>query len=313
VELQYDVYANLEATVDNIDLRQIEAREHFIVILAPEVINTALNPDSRIYREFKTAVESQRNIIALTPKDFEMSATPAPTDPILKAIMTTPRVRVNTGHINQLASHLEANFFQQAPRSMTIPSPTADADEVAKRQKRARTYAREATIRLNTEKRFLGAVSKIRQGHYEEALHDLDMVIAENNKNENAYLQRGRVLRRMGRTTAALRDYEQATNLSPKMVAAHIGRGELLLETERYQQAIAAFEAALEAQEKSAPALAGKALTLFVSGQPDKARELWAKLIHRDANYADAEWTAGVFDWPESLQKQAASLLETMK
>ncbi|MEM6282324.1 MAG: tetratricopeptide repeat protein [Chloroflexota bacterium] len=309
----YDAYVNMEATVDEVDLRQIEAREHFIIILAPEVLATALNPESRIYQELKTALKSKRNLVALTPHDMSAGTIADSEDIVLRALTKIPRLRINSGHINQVAAHLASDFFTRSPVGTTVPAPEGDADIVAERQAEARSYTRQATIRLNTEKRFLGAVARIRQGKYEEALQDLDTVIAENKQNENAYLQRGLVLRRMGHTTAALRDYEQATNLSPKMVAAHIGRGELLLETSRYQQAKSAFQAALEAQKRSAPALAGLALAYYASGKPDKARELWAHLIQWDAKYGDAADAAKAFGWPDDFKRRAATLLETMK
>jgi tetratricopeptide (TPR) repeat protein len=167
----------------------------------------------------------------------------------------------------------------------------------------------QATIRLNTEKMFFQAVVKIRRGDYDGALADLDLVIADNPNNESAYLQRGRVLRKNGRKTAALRDYEQATKLSPKLVAAHIGRGELLLVTERYQQSQSAFESALNLQSESAPAIAGMALARYAQDDAEQGRELWSWLIERDSNYADPVWAGQVFDWEDDLVERAKELL----
>ena len=303
----YDVFMDIEAGVDDVNLRQIDAREHFVMLLSPGAIANERNP--RLEAEFARAVESKRNMILLLTRDFAFEEEISNIQGPLADLKQLKFLRVQPNQIAHVIRLLDEDHLQNNARTRSKPTPAEDQATVREKLNKAREYTMQATIRLNTEKLFFQAVVKIRRGDFEEALADLDLVIADNPNNESAYLQRGRVLRKNGRKTAALRDYEQATKLSPKLVAAHIGRGELLLVTERFLQAQTAFENALKLQSESAPAIAGLALARYAQDDVSKGRELWSWLIERDRNYADAVWAGQVFDWEEALVERAQELL----
>lgn len=303
----YDVFMDIETGVDDVNLRQIEAREHFIMLLSPGAIANERNP--RLEAEFDRAARSKRNMLLLLTRDFSFAEETGAVEGPLGHLNRVKFVRVQPNQISNVIRLLDEDHLQGSARARSKPTPPEDKPIVAQKLARAREYTMQATIRLNTEKMFFQAVVKIRRGDYDGALADLDLVIADNPNNESAYLQRGRVLRKVGRKTAALRDYEQATKLSPKLVAAHIGRGELLLLTERYQQAQAAYESALHLQAESAPAIAGMALARYAQDDAAKGRELWSWLVDRESKYADPEWAGQVFDWEDALVERARELL----
>lgn len=309
-QMGYDVYMDLEERVDSINLGQIAARAHFIIVLSPDALNAA--GEKRLSAEFDAALHHKRNILVIATRDTDVRTELAGVTGTLKQVAQMPLLHIHAKHIHQVIHHLADDFLLKSPAGKLIPTPQKDLAFVKERQAAASRYTKEVTVRLNTEKSLFEAVAKIRRGDYDDALHDLDLVIAENPLNESAYLQRGRVLRRMGRITAALRDYERAASLSPKMVAAQIGLGEMLLETERFSRALEAFDAALAIQDSSAPALAGRALAMFGAGDTDAALQTWQQLVQRDANYADALWAKDVFDWREPLVEQAQALLHKM-
>ncbi|MEO0565124.1 MAG: tetratricopeptide repeat protein, partial [Chloroflexota bacterium] len=234
--LGYDVFMDINEGVDEVNLHQIAAREHFIILLTPGAISNA--KDDRIESEFEQAVAVKRNIVMLLTRDFSFEDELAGVDGLLTHLPRIPTLRIQPKQINQVVRLMEEEHLMQGAKAPLQPTPDDEVDEVARRLDQAREYTQQATIRLNTEKLFFQAVVKIRRGDHDGALMDLDLVISDNPNNESAYLHRGRVLRKKGRKTAALKDYEQATRLSPKLVAAHVGRGELLLETERFKQAM---------------------------------------------------------------------------
>jgi tetratricopeptide (TPR) repeat protein len=306
----FDVFMNIEQGVDDVNLNQIAARAHFIILLTPGAV-VKEDPHDRLAREFTHAVEHKRNIVLLLTRDMHLEDELSDTAGMLAHLPRVPQMRIQPKQIKQVIRVLQENHLTKDPVGEIIPTPEDEVDKVAERIEQAREYTMQATIRLNTERMFFKAVVKIRQGDYDGALTDLDAVIADNPQNESAYLQRGRVLRKKGQTKAALKDYEQAARLSPKLVAAHIGRGELLLALERFQPALDAFQHALNMEGESAPAIAGMALTQAALSQHEDANRLWGWLVERDSHYSDPVWTGEVFDWDEALVQRAKVLLNS--
>lgn len=307
--MDYDVFMDIEPGVDAVNLNQVAARDHFIMILTPNALNHANQPDDRLTAEYEQAIAHKRNMVLLLTRDFSL-------DDELQGVgglwVHLPRLAHMRLQPNQFGPIIQALANDYLLRKSGAPAqPTPDHEVVLVRQKieAACEYTQQATIRLNTEKLFFQAMVKIRRGEYEAALNDLDLVIADNPNNESAYLQRARVLRKKGRKTAALKDYEQATRLSPKLVAAHIGRGELLLDSGRTKQAHESFSAALQLQSESAPAIAGMALTHFALDELERAATFWGWLLERDENYGDPYWAGEVFDWDEVLIHRAVELI----
>lgn len=300
----YDVFMDINEGIDDVNLHQIGARAHFLMILTPHTLDSIDKPDDRLRQEFDSAQKHRRNIVLLLAKDFEF-----PHGAFSQQIQSLPQIRMQPKQFDEMVRLLDEIYLQVSPQQPAVPAPDDELAIVQARIDEARNYTQQTTIRLNTEKQFFAAVVKIRQGDFDGALGDLDLVIADNPNNESAYLQRGRVLRKKGRKTAALKDYEQATRLSPKLVVAHIGRGELLLESGRNTQALEAFQHALDLQADNAPAIAGMALTLHALNQTGDALKMWGTLIDRDENYTDPQWTGEVFDWTAPLVQLARDLL----
>ncbi len=311
-EMDYDVYMHLEGDIDSISLRQIAAREHFIMVLTPGALEEADSMRDRQMMEYRVATKHVRNILLLQTKDFDFDAEATLAAGMLKELRQQPSMRVPMPHLSQVVQHIANEVLTKRAGAPTVPAPASDHAIVAKRITAVKQYAQQATIRLGTERMLLQAVAKIRQGDYQGALNDLDLVILDNPQNENAYLQRGRVLKKMGRKTAAIRDYEQATYLSPKMVTAHIGLGDLLLETERYQRAYDSYQEAVNVQNDLLPALAGMALAQQGMGNAAESKRLWRILVDHDDNYADPQWTGETFDWNKALIQQARKLMKKL-
>ena len=307
----FDVFMDLEDGVDSVNLRQIAAREHFIMVITPGTLSKIKNEDQdRLVLEFKTAAKLRRNIIVVTTRDVTLSAEldTLSADSVLHNLSRFPVVRTQIKRLPQAVTQLENEQLQQPAQGEIQPTPDDDRDAVAAKLSQAQEYVQQATIRLNTEKQFFEAVAFIREGQYETALRTLDLIIADNPNNENAYLQRAFVLRKLGRQTAALRDYEQAARLSPKLIKAHIGRGEVLLSMERHMLAKEAYTAALQIDDETPSAIAGMALTYHALDRTDEGLQLWGRLQRWDERYDDADWAGKRFEWNETLIAQLHDL-----
>lgn len=311
-ELDYDVYIDLDDVVDPVSLRQIAAREHFIMILTPGALRMANHPDDRLVQDLHTATQHQRNMLALVTRDTNYDSEFSHTGGLMDGLADVEALRITSSHLPAVVNVLQGEFFRRRAQGATVPTPPADAAQVEAKLLTAKEYALQSTIKLQSEGTLFKAVAKIREGRYNEALNELDSVIAQSPSNESAYFHRAGLLRMMGRKTAAMRDYEKATQLSPKMTEAHIGRGELLLGSARYLQALESFKMAQRVQKDSAPAIAGAALANHGLGNTTEATRLWQILLARDPHYRRLDWVVKTFDWDNDIAKLLRNLLNKL-
>ncbi|WP_431923566.1 tetratricopeptide repeat protein [Micromonospora wenchangensis] len=83
-------------------------------------------------------------------------------------------------------------------------------------------------------------------GRPQEALADLDTVIAIDPNYAEYHLDRGTLLRRLGRLDEALESYEQAARLSPPFPEVYYNRADVLLELGAPDEALAGFDRVLD-------------------------------------------------------------------
>lgn len=275
------------------------------MLLTPGTLSQIVNPDrDRLVLEFKTAAKLKRNIVLITTRDFQLSKEIQAVGGVLENLTRFPVVRTQIKRVPHTAEQLKANYLSKSAAGSLEPTPQTDQSAVETKREQAVDYAQQATIRLNSEKQFFEAVATFRRGEHEQALRMLDLIIADNPNNENAYLQRAMVLRELGRRTAALRDYEQAARLSPKLLKAHVGQGELLLEMERYLLAKQAYETALRIKADAGIAIIGMSLTEYALGDMEASLRHWQRLKEHDSRYADSAWIQQSFDWGEKLMSR---------
>lgn len=312
IRLEYDVFMDIDEDIAPASLRQVAAREHFVMILAPGVLDRAGAKDDRLTLDFEEAVRHKRNMVLLLTRDFYFDRELGAVSGVMSHLPRIKSLRVNPNHMKSIINILDTEFFIKRAAAPPTPTPPEDEPYVQRKIAAVRDYAKQTTIRQNTEKLLFRAVQRIHRGHHEDALQDLDIVISDSPKNENAYLQRAILQQKMGRFTAALRDYEKAVQISPKMVNAHVGRGQLLLVMGRSQQALKAFMMGLRVEKDSSVALAGAALANQSLGNAEEATRQWKELIARDANYADPAWTQKRFGWDDELTQRMSNLVKQL-
>ncbi|MFJ2029657.1 tetratricopeptide repeat protein [Streptosporangium sp. NPDC087985] len=109
-------------------------------------------------------------------------------------------------------------------------------------------------------------------GRPEDALEDLDAVIAADPGYPDYYIDRGNLLHRLGRRDAAIADYETAMRVGPPFPEPYYNRAEILFSAGDHQGALVDLDHALELDPGFVDGLANRAGLLAALGEYDRAR-----------------------------------------
>ena len=108
-------------------------------------------------------------------------------------------------------------------------------------------------------------------GCSQECLDDYAVVIAEDPNHAEHYLERGNVLRRIGRFDDAFADYERAIRLSPPFPEIYYNRADLRALTGDIEGALADFSYVIELEPDFVDAYANRAALYLENGDLDRA------------------------------------------
>ena len=122
----------------------------------------------------------------------------------------------------------------------------------------------------------------------EEALSQVDVVLAEDPSSATAHAQRAVLLARLGRDEEALESYDKALELQPDFGDVLFNRGNLLRKTGQYEQALSAYDRALELEPEDAALLNNRGVTLFLLERYQESLDSYARAITLRPDYADA-------------------------
>ncbi len=132
-----------------------------------------------------------------------------------------------------------------------------------------------------------------RSGRYADALAAYDRALGIRPDDFHLHYNRGIALRNHGDPDGALEAYERAISIAPGFSPALANLGLLYAERGRHAEAIAALETALELQPEYAVAEENLAFARLIAGDYEAARELSLALLERRPASASAHNTLG--------------------
>ncbi|MGE0430775.1 MAG: tetratricopeptide repeat protein [Planctomycetota bacterium] len=137
--------------------------------------------------------------------------------------------------------------------------------------------------------RHLGVLYAVGARDPERALEYLDRALELAPDNAAARMNRGVVLRRLGRPDRALIDLDAAVHAAPRSAEAVYNRGVVKRDLVDLPGAMADFDRALELNPQYADALAQRAFQRYQIGQPGPAFEDATRAIELDSGLAEAQ------------------------
>jgi len=283
---------------DALDLAQIEAHAHFLILLTPGLIEPLQDADDPTRREIEHAVAARRGIIPLLTNGFTFSTMLLPSKiSVLRryyGLAITPEtLRENVATLGERLAN--AHFF-----GAIVSTPPEQEAAVAARVAQAASQPFPTTDQLRAETLFNRALARARHDHAAKRA-DYDEVLRLNPAHIYARFERALERRRSSDEAGAFEDYSEILRLNPQFYKAYNNRAELYFTRGQYERALADYEQATALRPDDTVALAGKALTLHALERVESALRLWKPLLMRDERFHDANWVGRELRLPAAM------------
>lgn len=279
---RYDVFMDIDITdtveFDEVILRQIEARAHFIPVLTPGDMALYANPKDWKRLNIEHAIRRGRNIVPLLVNGFDFKeAAPYFTGELAK-LAEYPAVTVPIEYFQAAMDRLRTQHLETAPDIEVVPVPKQD----------------ESLVRITTRK-----IAKIQ-------------FVTDKQLQAEAHFQRAFARARHDHA-AKIADFTEALTIYPEYVAAYMERGISKRILGDFVGAIEDATAAIKLDAKNAELYTQRGIAYFLNGEGDKANEDYAHSLRLHPgsaetyiNRADARRSAE--DFAGALEDLTAAL-----
>ena len=295
-----DVYININRfdNRDDLDLEQIEAHTHFLVILTPSLIEALQDAEDPTRREIEHAIIKRRNIIPLLTNGFMFNTMMLPNKiSVLRrhyGLLVAPEtLSENIATLNERLAN--AHFF-----GIIIVPSTDHQQAAAARLGETIEQPIPTTDELSAETLFNRALARPRQDHAAKRV-DYDEVLRLNPAHVYARFERALERRRSNDEVGAFEDYSEILHLNPQFYKAYNNRAELYFARGQFEQALDDYEQATALRPDYVMALAGKALTLHALGRVEASIRLWKPLLTQDDRFHEASWVGRELRLPAAM------------
>ncbi|MCM1010838.1 MAG: tetratricopeptide repeat protein [Fusobacterium sp.] len=122
-----------------------------------------------------------------------------------------------------------------------------------------------------TEDHLRVAEAEVLSGNDKEALLYYDIIISKDKYNDNVYLDRARLYKKMGKNYDSINDYTTVLRLNPSQRVVYKERGLLLVSTKAYRKGILDLDIAIQDEPQNSQLYYFRALAKDATGHHDEA------------------------------------------
>jgi tetratricopeptide (TPR) repeat protein len=293
----YDVFMDVESidngVFDNIILRQIEARPHFIVILTQGSLERCADPNDWMRREIECAIEKRRNIVPLLVNDFDFKAAKPSLTGKLAELGRYNGVPVPHDFFEEAMQRLRSRFLKKPASGAIKPTPAADQPAVQHTIERVTAQSAPTDRELDAEVSFHRGLARDKMD-FKGKVEDYTEAIRLNPNYTDAYKNRATARYNLGDYEGALADYDEALRLNPHYAEVCYGRGMARKAIGNLPGALADFNAALRLKPLYPDAYNSRGLLHSERGDYDTAIADFDQAVQLNPTYADAYRNRGM-------------------
>ena len=308
----YDVFMDVESidsgTFDTVILNQIEARGHFVVVLTPGSVERCVEPDDWLRREIEYAMDKQRNIVPVLANGFTFSGTERYLTGKLSELYRYNALPLYHEYFDEAMVRLRTRFLKQPVHGSVVVTPPQEQPLVEQKIEEVVKQPPPTEEELSAEVYFSRAYEKYKAGDLDGAIEDYTQILRLHPKNAQMYIYRGMMHHQKGDFERAIADNSEAIRIDPQSAYAYNNRAEAYFALQRYDEAFDDFRRAY-ALGNDRMMMAGLAITNHALGRTDEARDLWQRLLEKNANFKDADWVGKELNWAQPLIEEARKLI----
>ncbi len=206
----YDVFMDVESIdngqFDTIILKQIEARAHFLLVLAPGTVERCIEPGDWLRREIEHAIDHGRNIVPLIISGFSFKGTDKYLTGKLSELPRYNGVEVPHNFFDEAMDRLRTRFLKRPVYLL----PAIDEEETEPVAPEAPARSRTPVSVTDFAHR---AYERLSNGDYDGAVADYSAAIRLSPRYVDAYYNRGFARASLGDVLGALADYQAYLDL----------------------------------------------------------------------------------------------------
>jgi tetratricopeptide (TPR) repeat protein len=303
----YDVfidYQNIDSgDFEKVIFENIMARAHFLILLAPSVLERCENINDMFRMEIELALDNKRNVIPIMLPDFDFGS------PEANKYLTGKLAIIK--QYNGL--EIPANYFYEGMERLcnrflnisldSVLHPISDnVQQIVDEEKRIislepKVEEKTLTAQEWFERGYISNNNEEKIRYYTKAI-ELDPTLIE------AYNNRGVLFQEKNLLDQALEDYGQAIKLDPTFVELFSNRGACLVDKGMYQEALKDFDIAISIDPSYAEPLYNRGDCYTKLGNIELAIEDYKKFITLKPDYEHAYYNlACCFALQENLME----------
>jgi tetratricopeptide (TPR) repeat protein len=239
----YDVFMDVErmdsGAFDEILLRQIAARAHFVLLLTPNALDRCVNPNDWLRREIEHAIDMKRNIVPVTFEGFSWEAATSFITGKMSTLNRYSGVNVPSDYFEEAMARLRTRYLNIDVDTVIHPTPASDLAAVKEVQAEVEAAPLVSATELLAVKTAMEAGNHSLIGDYDTAIALANDAIRLDSKCADGYYYRGISYDCKGDTDHAISDYSEAIRLDPQHAWAYFLRGCIYSDKGDYNRAIA--------------------------------------------------------------------------
>ncbi len=209
----YDVFMDVESidsgTFDTIILNQIEAREHFIVLLTPGTEKRLAEPDDWFRREIEHAIKLERNIVPILANNFTFKDAKPYLKNKLKELPRYSGITLYHEYFDDAMVKLRDRFLKKPVNVSVTATRPGDLEAVQSKIDIASTLPTPTKTQLSAEYYFNLGYKNFDEGKHNQAIKDYDKAIQIDPQYAKAYYGRGLAYKFLGNSKKAIDDFRK--------------------------------------------------------------------------------------------------------
>ncbi len=306
-EYGYELFIEPESTpAENLSLRQVEARAHFLLIMTPGTVVQCRHENDWLRRLVEHAIDLKRNIISLLVDGFRFEEYPVCVTGKMRQLARSTLLPFNRDRWQTDVRVLRTRLLNR-PVEVDV-TPTSAADRVIVHKKTSQVLSQTPPLLAEVlAESYVERALQRQATDYQGQIRDYDQAISLNPHYALAYRSRARLHEMVGNLQGAQDDYDVLVALLPKDINVYLRRAAVRRSGGDWEGALSDLNVVLEMDRHHIQAynhrgLVHEALKDFDAAIADFTRAIELEPAQPNTYYYRATTYQACGDWQSAVE-----------